>query len=635
MSIADSLRSSFALNALDPRATHSRSIFLVAACAAVLPHTAAAQGAPKPAGTFGLEIVIEEIAPTASDLFTLLDLSTATPGALIGPVFQVPLEVDLDGDGIPETIKINAAENGTTWQSPTAPEAVIATDPDSGEPIVFMPAYWADVSGAMLSWVDFRGVANPTAPNVGAAFTAGLDEIPYRLLDDGAGRIYVVDSIVGAANFMFVNEFDYAGGVPTLANVAAVTGFDTEFQDRMALGADGTTLCVPHSGGVDVFSIPGLALLGTVPMPLDSTGVPYIPYSNIVTGLPGEFDMMLFGGTQSGGAGHTYISWSSTTGAIGPNGGIDPAGALLRPAPGFHEPAVTAVADDNSTVTALLDSLPFGTGFGAVLQVTVTPAGPGPITVTPVLAPFGDPEPAENGMSDPIGFQIGTPFADFFGAVTAGAAGPVGSVAVSPPIVGFLNPTSSPQPLAMSLPGAPGSEFAVTASIGAPTTSIFNVAPGPVITLSGTFPVTGGATSLGTAWDSTAVGGSSPTHIQATAGLPGAVNLQLGAPFFVPAVTVSAAVAATPPFPGPVAIANAGFVAIPAAQTVTPNTTATRTSLNFTVPGLFTSGVTLHPSQPLAATGLCVAAIASQAAYGGAVAQYFGSGQFVTEFLSF
>jgi hypothetical protein len=596
---------------------------LAAACAAAGAPTASAQG-PKPPGTFGFELVAEDPGPGASDVLTVLALQAATPGAALVPALQASLTADVNGDGTSDVIKVNAAENGTTWQVATAPEMVIAIDPGLGTPIVFLPATAPAFSAAAVSYVDFRFGGTPV---VGALFGAGGTDIPLQLITDGAGRIYVVESLPGAG--MSVSEITFGGGSTPKRTVSkAISGLDAEFQDRMALGgsdAGNSTLSIPHTRGVDVFSIPGLALLGTVPMPANGAGVRYVPFTNILAGLPGPFDMLVFGGQPGGGGGHTYVSWSSATGAAGPTGGIDPAGAALRPAAGFHEPAFTPTGTGTGTVTALLDTFPFGGGAGAIFQVPVGSAGPGGAVITAVSSPFGDPEPARNGLADPIGFQVGTPPTYSFGAVTAGAFGPVGSVSPLSPLIGALTPGDSPRPLAMSLAGFPGSDFALTTSTIA---HVFTVSPGPVVTAVTFFTAGGGPTSLGTVWTQGAVGGALPVHFQEFAG-PG-VMMRAGLPLAVPTLALLAASpVAIPPMGG------GGYVGVPPAQGLLPSVSAGRASLNFTSVGVQGSWATLHPSPGIAPPAVGTATIAPAAAYGATAAFYPGSGAFVTEFASF
>jgi hypothetical protein len=568
--------------------------------------------------------VVEDSGSTiVSDTVTVL--SVAPP---VGPAVAPLLQVSLGVGGT--VVKINAAENGTTWQVPTAPEMVIATDPGLGTPIVFLPVTLPAVGTSAVAYLDFRFGSPPT---VGLALTASLVDIPMQLLDDGNGRLYVAESVTGFGppiDVMTVSEITFGGGAtPALTAAAIVSGVDAEFQDRMALGVGGASLAIAHSTGVDVLGVPGLGFIGTVPMPVNGAGTPYVPFTNILAGLPGPFDMLVFAGQPGGGGGHSYVSWSSVTGLAGPTGGIDPAGAALRPAPGFHEPAFTPTGPGTGTVTALLDTFPFGGGAGAIYQVPIGPAGPTGAVITPVLSPFGDPEPARNGAADPIGFQVGTAAVDFFGAVTAGTFGPIGSVSGLVPLTGFLNPRDSARPLAMSLPGFGGSDFALSTSIGTPSVHVFTVGAGPTVTATSTFPA-GAATSLGTVWSQGAVGGVLPVHFQQVAGAAPGVMMQAGAPLTAPAQTFLASDVI-----GIAAIPFGGFVAVPPAQGLTPIAAAARTSLNFGQLGVLGSWATIHPSPGFAPPFPGIATIATSGSYGASASFYGGIGVFVTELASY
>jgi hypothetical protein len=599
-------------------------LLLAAACAAASALPSSAQG-PKPPGTFGFEVVVEDPGPGLSDVLVVLATQGAVPGTPLAPFLSIPLGVDVNGDGIPDPIKVNAAENGTTWQVRTAPEIVIANDPVLGGQIVFVPATIPLFGTSVVSFVDFRG-GLPGVP--GLAFGVSLTDIPFKLLDDGAGRLYVAESVPGPAGVMTVAEITFAGfTTPFLSAAALVSGLDAEFQDRMALGAGGASLSIAHSGGVDVFSVPGLGFIGTVPMPLGPTGVPFVPFTNILGGLPGPFDMLAFAGQPGGGPGHTFVTWSSVTGLPGPTGGINPAGPNVRTAPGFHEPAFTPTSPTKGTVTALLDNLPFGGGAGVIFQIPFSLAGPAAPVITPALSPFGDPEPARNGFADPIGFQSGTAVGDFFSAVTAGAVGPLGSLSAPNLLTGFLNPGDSPRPLAMSLPGFTGSDFALTTTIGTPTVHIFGVTPAPVAFPTATFPSGAGLSSLGTVWMQAAVGGALPVHFQQAAGV--GVMAQAGFPLSVPPLSLVAPAIGIP------AIPISGFVTVPVAQSVTPVVSAALSGLNYTVPGVLGSWVTVHPSPGIAPPFFGTLTIAPAPSYGLAAAFYPGSGAFVTEVRSF
>lgn len=600
-------------------------LLLAAACAAASALPSSAQG-PKPPGTFGFEVVVEDPGAGLPDVLTILATQGAVPGTPLAPFLSIPLAVDVDLNGILDPIKINAAENGTTWQVRTAPEIVIATDNVLGGLIVFMPATEPLFGTSIVCYVDFRA-GLPGIP--GVAFTLSQSDIPLQLLDDGAGRLYVAESTPGPGGLMAVSEISYGGiTLPFLTAAAVASGLDAEFQDRMALGAGGASLSIAHSAGIDVFSLPGLGLLGTIPMPPDPTGVPYVPFTNILGGLPGPFDMLLFGGLPNGG--NTFVTWSSVTGLPGPTGGPNPAGPFVRTAPGFHEPAFTPTGPNTGTVTGLFDTFPFGggVGFGRIFQIPFGPGGPGTPVITPVVSPFGDPEPARNGLADPIGFQAGTATADFFGAVAAGVVGTVGSVSNLVLLTGFLNPGDSPRPLAMSLPGLTGSDFALTTSIGARTVHIIGVTPALGAFITGTFPAGTGVTSLGTVWTQAAVGGALPVHFQQVASV--GVMLQAGFPLSVPPLSLIA-----PDPNGIAAMPVSGFVTVPAPQGLVPTVSSALSGLNYTSVGVLGSWVSVHPSPGIQPPFFGTLTIAPASAYGVAAAFYLGSGAFVTEVRSF
>lgn len=595
---------------------------ILAAAALVVESSLTLAQTPKAPGGFGVEVVVEDPGPGSSDVLTAILTPTAPPGVFVTPSLSASLSADVDGDGILDVIKVNGAENGTTWQSPTAPRMVIGTDPVLGTPIIFIPAFAPNIGASVIAYVDFRSGLPPT---VGALFSAAFLDIPFQMIDDGAGRLYVAESFPGA--ILAVSEISYAGGAtPALSTATVVSGLDAEFQDSMSLV--GTSLQVAHTGGVDVFSTPGLALLGTVPMPSNAVGSPYVPFTNMLGGLPGFFDMMLFAGQPGGGPGNTFITWSSATGIPGPTGGVDPGGAGLRPAAGFHDAVFTPTGPGTGTVTALLDGFPLGTSVGAVFQVPVTPAGPAAPVVTAVPSPFGNPEAARNGLADPIGFQVSAPTVDFFGAVTAGSFGPVGSLSALVGLVGLINPSDSPRPLSMAFAGLPTTDFALTTSIGVASVNVLSVGAGPTITSTTAFPAPGGAASLGTVWPAGAPGGPLPVSFQQIAGL--GVLAQVGAPFNTPAISLTAFDTAILP-----AIPIGPLVGVPAPQSTTPTVTASETSLNFDAPNVPGSFVTLHPTPgiPLPLPG--VASIAKGATYAGPLAFYAGIGSFVTEFESY
>jgi hypothetical protein len=593
---------------------------------------ASAQG-PKPAGAIGLECVIEEGGVNTSDNFVVLNLATAVPGTSLSSVLNISLDTDVDGDNLVDVLKVNGAENGTSWQVQSAPEMTVAFDPQGGF-LIFVPTRVENLGNvSAVSYLDFRAAVPPAfTPTVGAVLLAGsYTDIPYQMLSDGLGRVYVAESQVGSP--LVVNQIDFGGGaVPSINFAAQVNGQDTEFQDRMALGIGANTISVPHSGGIDILSIPGLSLLGQVTMGLNTLGNPYQPMTNILAGLPGPFDMLAFLGDPVSG-GHSFATWSSTTGLSGPTGGVDPAGFIYRPAAGFHEPAFSPLTPTTGTVTGLFDQNPLGTGSGMALQISYTLAGPGTVTITGIAAPFGDPEPARNNTGDPVAFQCRVAPVDNLCAITAGAAGPVG-LTNQVPLFGTINPADSPRPLAMSLAIVQASDFALTTAGSSSQIEVYNVAPNltfglpPVIAAGSILPVAGGPTSLGRVYSQEALGGPLPLHFQQCTGSGDGVRMSLGNPFFAVPFTLLALDSQGIP-----AMGAGGLIAVPTAQSSIAKVAASRTSLNYQVPGSAASAFTLHPSPALGVSSANFATVALGTAYGLTAAWYKGNA-FVTEFLS-
>lgn len=559
-------------------------------------------------GTFGFEVVGENVASTSGVTGQITVLSDANPTVPVGVC-------TLAGP-------IDTSHNSGTWQAFVARGIARVFDPSvSIAPVLAVPT--TGPSGAVaLDFVDTRSLF---VPPVSQSIGLGFGTVPYDVLVSGTSMFILVDQPGGANAIVFEITVPLGlGPVPALTDFYFCSGRSSPFASRMSIDPISGELVVPLLNSIDTF----VTGTGTSPAPTNSFVLPFFGVTqfqvgtNVATGVIGPAgENMIVGLRQPTGViAHGFLMFSAGVGVGAPiYSGANPFGARVL-APGFHEIAISSGA--NAPVATLLaDSLPLSCANpnqGAVGQVTLNALGQLLVATTPCPSPFGDPEARRNPTGDPVLFMARcgaieqppfTPAQDSIcaigtGAITAGGIlNPLGSLATAV-LPGFIVPSHCDRPISLPLVG-PNHEATVSNGAGAFIgTVIAQLTPGPTITgllTSNTIPLgpnppaSAGATTLANSLNAGLLGPLpiSTQGFQDTTNFGVSDHLVLGVPIGLPNVVFLAPPLAGSPSPMTI-IPPGGLVLFPPNPAAPAPALGVRSGFNF-VNGQSTAPAVIHP----------------------------------------
>ncbi len=467
--------------------------FVIAFTLALMSAMAGAQQLP-PSGSAGLIIFAESNASGVNDQITILNTACPQSAWVPGGPPNANCRISFQLQNF-----VNRSLNRRALQSPTETAIAQAFDSNGAGPVLFAPTYRDDGRPLnFLEYVDLR----PGAATQQGSVSLGSGTVPYDLLSV-AGTLHAAVASPRFGGRVVIFSFAVnPGAPPTLAAVTETGQPPTPYATRMLIDPASGNLVVPLLNGVEVYN-PAVAPPSLIVFPLiasfntsnDSRGEPYIVGTNLNPNYLGSGGTTVICGLRaaSKAAGHSFMAFGTAPGDPVSHGGIDPGGPGLALAPGFHEIAVAA-SPNGSVAAFLLDSLPVGSGSGAILLEVGAPA-PARAIVPVAESPFGNPQPLPNGV---VTFMSASPAGAFLGAAGTGGASLLGSYSRSNPMPGMINPTTCDRPV--NLPG--GNAVMVSNSMGGASGSlIYTVAinaGSPSVRSSGFFPAPGGAATLPT-----------------------------------------------------------------------------------------------------------------------------------------
>lgn len=563
------------------RSKTTRAALAAALGLALVASIASGHQLPSP-GSFGLEVIGENPAGGAPGILTVV--ADSAPAIPVG-VTALSLPIDL-------------THNSGVWQTPLGRVLTPVFDGVNPLPLVGVPTSAPGI-GLAFEFADYRAGA---APPASTAIGLGFGTAPYDPLVVNNALYNAVYVAVNPPGFpMFVVEFQVpvgAGAAPFLNTIYACSGNASPFVSRMFVDPIQNLLVVPENNQIETFplgfTLPPFsapAAVNVIPAPLNGAGVQFQVGTNGTAGFVGPLGENMIIGLRSpaGAAGHGFLAFSGGVAGVTTFSGVDPFGAGLVLAPGFHEIALSGGAPF-PVATFLADNLPVGILGGAVGQVTLLGGAITPVaTVCP--SPFGDPEARRNALGDPVLFMATAAAGDVVGAIGTGISNPLASLAVSAALPGFIVPEQSDRPISLPIVG-PISEVVVsTGAIGTLIGGVLlKVGPGPGFSVPVGFTSTSttGATTLANTLTGGLLG-AQPIFAQgfSFSGAPSDL-LVLGTPLGTTSITHFPAFVATP-------IPTLGALTLVPPNPAAPSPSlGRRTTFNF-ANGLPTAPVMVHP----------------------------------------
>ncbi len=468
---------------------------LTVLCIAVL-SAVAGQAAPQPSGITSFFAHVEQVAAGGERLV----VSNPTCGAL--PCPGMAYQLTAIGAPFPPNTVVTTI-NSRSFQAPVNPRIAQLAGPAIGGlpagPVLAVPtsSTGAGLTVDLLEIFDFRfglllGLANAQRPPVPLSSAPGIT-VPYQVLA-AAGQFFVAEAAgpnITVSRISFTPGATPGSGIWSRTATGTVALAPSPWVSRMAFNAG--NLVVAGLGAIAIFDTTQpttMPLLTTITTPGFNVG------TEIATGLvnPGGIDMLVGLRAPGFGPSHAYLAFSSTAPFTPTLSGIDPFGAGLAYAPGFHE---IAVSNFGTVATLPLTVAPPAVGSGALGQLTTSPAIV-PSSTPIAFTPFGNPEGSRNASRDPVSvYGTNALGVDFVVAIGTGAVDPLGVIAVSPPLAGVVNLTTDDRPL--SLPGSSCVTTVSTDAVGVTSVEVFNLGAGPALPPpAATFIAAGGPSSMPT-----------------------------------------------------------------------------------------------------------------------------------------